>query len=159
MTDGIPAAAASADHTATPELEGQSRHEDERITTTVDQDMPGAPCAVILLGAALWKVRITTGLASPSEFIPAQQLAEHRSPRISSPHAMNATHGDRPRASATPRLHLRTPSFSQHYLIVGFSLVDATRQPKKLLQMTTAWQPTYVDRPTNKTWDTGSEVD
>ena len=104
----------SADHTAAPELEGQSRHEDGRLATAVDQHMPGAPCPVIFLGTALWRTRTTTGLASPSEFTPAQQLPEDRSPRVSSPHAMNATHGNPPRASATPRLHLRTRGSSRH---------------------------------------------
>ena len=88
-----------------------------KLATTVDQDIPGAPCPRlpdILLGAALWRTRTTTGLASPSEFTSAQQLPEDRSPRVSWPHAMSATHGYPPRASATPRLRLRTRGFSRH---------------------------------------------
>ena len=64
VNDGMPAAATSADDTAAPELEGQSRHEDGRLSTTVDQDMPGAPGPVILLGTTLWRIRTTTVLAS-----------------------------------------------------------------------------------------------
>ena len=68
VTDGTPAAATSADRTAAPELEAQSRHENGRLAYIVDQDMPGAPCPVILLGAALWRILATKVLASPSEF-------------------------------------------------------------------------------------------
>ena len=96
-----------ADHVAAPELEGQSRHEDGRHAAVVDQDMPGAPCAVIRIGTALGRTWTTTGLASRSEFTPAQRLPENRIPKVSSPHAMNATHRDLPEPRR-PILLLRT---------------------------------------------------
>ena len=128
--DGIPATATSADHTAAPEFGAQSPHEDGRLATTVDQDMPGPPCPVIFLGAALWRMRATTGLASPSEFTPAQQLPEGRNPRVSQPHAMNATHGNPSRALTTPRLHLGTRGYGRHSS--AFSLVNAPRQANRI---------------------------
>ena len=58
-----------ADHTAVPELEGQSRHEDEdsRPPSTRTCQEPPAPTS------SQDAMTRTTGLASPSEFTPAQK--------------------------------------------------------------------------------------
>ena len=72
--------AARADHTAVPELEGQSRHEDEdsRPPSTRTCQEPPAPAS------SKDAMTRTTGLAPPSEFTSAQQLCEYRNLRVSS---------------------------------------------------------------------------
>ena len=111
--------------------------------------MPGAPCPVIFLGAAMWRTR-TTGLAFPSGLILAQQLLADRNPRDSSSHAMNATHGDRPRASVTPRLHLRTRVSSRHSSV--FLSSTHRDRPRDCLKRPTpggTLHPTYIDHAYN----------
>ena len=133
-----------ADHTAVPELEGQFRHEDEdsRPPLTRTCQEPPAPAS------SQDAMTRTTGLASPSEFTPAQQLFEDRNPRLSSSHAMNATHGDPPRASVTPRLHLRTRGSSRHTSAsLSSTPRDSPRDCRKRPPPGSTQQPTYVDRP------------
>ena len=87
------------------------------------------------------------GVEIPTPLTAAQQLLEDRNPRVSSSHAMNATHGDPPRASVTPRLHLRTRGSCRHS---SASLWSTPRDsPRDLPQMTTAKQhiAAYLRRP------------
>ena len=98
--------------TAVPELEEQSRHEDEdsRPPSTMTCPEPPVPSSSsappcggdgpqdwhLLASSLPLNICLKTGTLG---YLPSQ--------------AMNATHGDHPRASVTPRLHLRTRGFSR----------------------------------------------
>ena len=80
-------------------------------------------------------------------YTPAQPFLHHRNPRVSLSHAMNATHGDAPKTSVTPRLHLRTRGSSRHSSAsLSSTHRDSPRDRRKRPPPGSTQQPTYVDR-------------